>query len=176
MTSKPTFIGGSIKEWEAREEEFRRNTLFINLMEGKTVPSISDEDAQRVLARLDAAPGDNKAVRQRLESQLEESKKRTLPKRTADTMSEAIALSSPSGGMSKRAREQANKRLSVSLFGERGLQRPQTPQPDESVVLKRQAVQLRELADRGMSPRKNRAAASKLEARIKTTQRGLDRA
>ena len=40
-----------------------------------------------------------------------------LPKRDADTMSEAIALSSPSGRMSKRARTQANKRLALMLFG-----------------------------------------------------------
>ncbi len=40
-----------------------------------------------------------------------------LPKRNADTMSEAIAFSSPSGRMSKRARTQANKRLALMLFG-----------------------------------------------------------
>ncbi len=91
-------------------------------------------------------------------------------------MSEAIALSSPSGKMSKTARERANKRLSKSLFGEEGLQRPQTPQPSEELVLRRQAVQLRDLADRGMSPRKNRAAATKLEERASTlSQRQLDR-
>lgn len=70
LGSKATFIGGSIKEREAREEKFRRDTLFTNLMTGQTVPSISDADARFVLARLDAAPGNNKAVRDRLEKQL----------------------------------------------------------------------------------------------------------
>ncbi len=44
-----------------------------------------------------------------------------LPKRTANTMSEAIALASPSGKMSKRARQAAEKRLSEALFGPNGL-------------------------------------------------------
>ncbi len=99
-----------------------------------------------------------------------------LPTRTADTMSEAIALSSPSGRMSKAARTRAEKRLAKSLFGEGGLQRGEVPQPSEELVLRRQAIQLRGLADRGMSPKKNRAAASKLEDRASTlSQRQLDR-
>lgn len=32
-----SFIGGSIKEREAREEQFRKDTLFANLMTGQTV-------------------------------------------------------------------------------------------------------------------------------------------
>ena len=101
---------------------------------------------------------------------------RKLPARTADTMSEAIAISSPSGSMSKASRERANKRLSKALFGEGGLQRSEAPQPSEELVLRRQAIQLRDLADRGMSPRKNRAAATKLEDRAQTlSQRSLDR-
>lgn len=44
-----------------------------------------------------------------------------LPPRMADTMSDAIAMSSPNGRMSKRARKVAEKKLSTSLFGEDGL-------------------------------------------------------
>ena len=36
---------------------------------------------------------------------------------SADTMTDAIALSSPSGRMSKRARKAAEQRLCVALFG-----------------------------------------------------------
>lgn len=43
-----------------------------------------------------------------------------LPPRTADTMSEAIAMSSPSGRMSRRAYAQASRRLAESLFGSKG--------------------------------------------------------
>lgn len=46
----------------------------------------------------------------------------TLPPRTMDTMSEAIALSSPSGRMSKRAKIAAQNRLAEKLFGPGGLQ------------------------------------------------------
>lgn len=38
------------------------------------------------------------------------------PRRSADSMSEAIALSSPSGRMSKRARKAAEERLSKMLW------------------------------------------------------------
>lgn len=43
---------------------------------------------------------------------------RPLPPRNADTMSEAISLDSPSGRMSKRARNAANKRHHRALFGD----------------------------------------------------------
>lgn len=78
-----------------------------------------------------------------------------IPPRTADTMSEAIALSSPSGRMSKRARTAAQKRLSMALFGPGGLQPPAglPPQPTKHECLLREAAQLRELASRGMRPR-----------------------
>ncbi len=101
---------------------------------------------------------------------------RKLPARTADTMSEAIAISSPSGRMSKAARIRAEKRLSESLFGKGGLQREETPQPSEELVLRRQAARLRDLADRGMSTKKFRKEAIKLEDRAQTlSQRSLDR-
>lgn len=44
-----------------------------------------------------------------------------LPKRTADTMSDAIAMGSPSGRTSKRAKTAAARRLEEALFGPGGL-------------------------------------------------------
>jgi len=86
-----------------------------------------------------------------------------LPERTLDTLSEAIGLSSPSGRMSKKAKEKANKRLCVALFGEKGLELPKTKQPSEKERLLRQAKQLRELAERGMKPRAYKKKAEELE-------------
>lgn len=87
-----------------------------------------------------------------------------LPKRTADTMSDAIALSSPSGRMSKRAREAALRRLHDALFGPDGLKGEPTPQPTEAESLRAHAKRLRELAARGMSVRKFTKAAAQAEA------------
>src|SRR6185437_2647944 len=55
-------------------------------------------------------------------------KRGELPPRTADTMSDAIALSSPSGRMSERARNAATERLGKQLFGEKGLAAPKGPE------------------------------------------------
>jgi hypothetical protein len=86
------------------------------------------------------------------------------PPRTADTMSDAIALSSPSGKMSKRARRTAEEKLSVALFGPGGLQREPPPQPDERTKLLRQAAILRDLANRGMRTKSYTRKAEELEA------------
>lgn len=86
--------------------------------------------------------------------------------RDLDTMSEAIALSSPSGRMSKRARAAADRRLSLALFGPSGLQCEPTPQPTEREKLLAQAARLRELADRGMKPRAYRKEAERLEKAV----------
>lgn len=75
-----------------------------------------------------------------------------LPSRTPDTMSFAIALSSPNGRMSKRARNAAQARLGEMLFGD--YQPPRLPpQPSERERLLREAKQCRDLAARGMRPR-----------------------
>ena len=87
-----------------------------------------------------------------------------LPKRTADTMSDAIALSSPSGRMSKRARKEAEKRLALSLFGPGGLHREQTHQPSQKHQDLQQADRLEELANRGMNTRKYLKEAARLRA------------
>jgi hypothetical protein len=87
----------------------------------------------------------------------------SLPPRTADTMSDAIALSSPSGRMSKRARAAAEERLSMALFGPGGLQRAPTPQPSPVERLLAQAARLRDLAERGMSRRRFTREAERLE-------------
>jgi hypothetical protein len=90
------------------------------------------------------------------------------PPRTADTMSDAIALSSPSGRMSKRARRQADARLSLALFGPKGLQREPTPQPSRQEQLLRRAAYLRDLAARGMSRRTFTREANRLEQEART--------
>lgn len=84
-------------------------------------------------------------------------------RRSADTMSEAIALSSPSGRMSARARRAAEKRLWQQLFPD-GLPARTTPQPTAREQLLHQAQDLRELANRGMKPRAYRKRAAELEA------------
>lgn len=88
-----------------------------------------------------------------------------LPARTADTMSDAIALSSPNGRMSKRAKIDAQKRLSRALFGDYV---PPTlpPQPSEIEKLQREAAQCRDLASRGMRPRAFIKQAEWCEQRI----------
>lgn len=78
-------------------------------------------------------------------------------------MVDAIALSSPSGRMSKRARAAAIERLRVKLFGQQGLKRVECSQPDEKSRLLRDAAQLRELAARGMKPRAYVRHAEELE-------------
>jgi hypothetical protein len=77
-------------------------------------------------------------------------------------MSEAIALSSPCGRMSKRAREAAMNRLGAALFG--GYKRELPPQPSERERLLRQAKNLREIAARGMSVKRFTKQAEALEA------------
>ncbi len=91
-----------------------------------------------------------------------------MVKRTLDTMSDAIALSSPSGKMSKQARKEADKRLSMALFGPEGLKAPScAPEPEKDKLL-RQAAELRSLAARGMHPRKYLKEAKRLEALAET--------
>lgn len=81
-----------------------------------------------------------------------------------DPMVEAIAQSSPSGSMSKRARKAAQERLKRELFGN-GLERTLPKQPDGVEILRRRAAELRDLAERGMKPRAYRKAADALELR-----------
>jgi hypothetical protein len=94
-----------------------------------------------------------------------------LPPRTADTMSDAIALSSPSGRMSKRARAAASRRIAVALFGPGGGTRADimgtTPQPSAREQLLQHAARLRDLAARGMSVRRFTREAAAAEARAR---------
>lgn len=85
------------------------------------------------------------------------------PERTLDTMSDAIALSSPSGKMSKRARRAAEERLRESLFGDGSCFKVQPKREKETDALLRRAKELRELAARGMSKRKFIKLANTLE-------------
>jgi hypothetical protein len=86
-----------------------------------------------------------------------------LPKRTSDTMADAISMSSPNGRVSKSAKQRALKALSAKLFGPEGLQ-PEAIKEDPSLALYRAAARLRQLAASGMSPRKHLREAEKLEA------------
>ena len=94
------------------------------------------------------------------------------PERTPDTMSMAIEMTSPSGSISKRALKAAQKRLSLALWGEEGLQAPTCPQPTEYERLMREATNLRDLASRGMHPRSFVKQANELEARALKTKSG----
>jgi hypothetical protein len=75
------------------------------------------------------------------------------------------SLLSPSGKVSSRARQAALRRAVVDIFGPEGLQPASVSQPSERETLVRQARELRDLAARGMSPRKCRKQAALLEAR-----------
>ncbi len=71
---------------------------------------------------------------------------------------------SPSGHVSKRTREARRKHNWQRLLdADIGPKPP--PQPTEAEALRKQAAQLRELADRGMSPTKHRRQAARLEDR-----------
>lgn len=83
-------------------------------------------------------------------------------------MGEAIALSSPSGKMSKRARKAANQRLFVALFGDGGCLKPQPLATSRKDILLRRAKELRELAARGMHVRSYPKEAARLEAEAAT--------
>lgn len=89
------------------------------------------------------------------------------PQRTPFSTGDAIALSSPSGRMSKRARRAAEKRLELALFGPGGLREAIRPRPLSATppaeLMRRQAKRLRDLAARGMSVRKFTKEADRLE-------------
>lgn len=90
-----------------------------------------------------------------------------LPARTANTMSDAISMSSPNGRFSKRSKKSAEERLCMALFGtpEITLQmlKGESPQHSEKVSLLRHAATLRDLASRGMSTKKYNREAERLE-------------
>ena len=79
-------------------------------------------------------------------------------------MSPAIdhGILSPSGNVSKRAERAAKERMRRELFGD-GLEYPSCPQESKRDSLLRRAKELRELAARGMSPRKYAREAERLE-------------
>ena len=80
---------------------------------------------------------------------------------------DALALASPSGRISKRALKSAQDRIAQQLFGDLGpggLKGEGPPQPTERERLLSQAARLRELAALGMSVRKFTKEATRLEA------------
>lgn len=79
-----------------------------------------------------------------------------------DTFVDIIALTSPSGRMSKRALKAAQARLGKELFPD-SLASPSCPQSSNAEYLLRQAAELRSLAARGMKPRSYLRKAEALE-------------
>ena len=75
---------------------------------------------------------------------------------------DAIALASPSGKMSKRSLKAAQERVRRALFGN-GLKPIPTPQPSLEDTYLRQAAELRLLASKGMKPRAHLKEARRLE-------------
>jgi|GEM_PF-2174233 len=73
------------------------------------------------------------------------------------------SILSPSGRVSKRAREAAQERARREFFGD-GLAFPTQEQPPEAERLLLRAAELRVLADGGMKPRAYRRKAKELEA------------
>jgi hypothetical protein len=86
---------------------------------------------------------------------------------------DAIALSSPSGRMSKRAREAALARIRQQLFAGVDITGGPTPQPSEAERLRRHADRLDDLANRGMSARKYRREAAAARERAAELEAGL---
>ena len=87
-----------------------------------------------------------------------------MKKEYADGLSVDHGLLSPSGHMSKRARKRAQERTGRELFGD--LSFPATPEqgPRERILqLRSRAAYLRDLAGRGMHPRKWPKEAARLE-------------
>lgn len=134
-------------------------------------------DALRRVMAMNAAPGSmigskyKEALHPRLHgkwrakslAQTEGVTSPALPEKSLDTLSEVIALTSPSGSMSKRSREAASERLRVSLFGQHGLAHPTAPQPEEKERLLKQAAELRGYAERGLRPKAHIKRAEELE-------------
>ena len=83
------------------------------------------------------------------------------------------SLLSPSGHMSKRAREAALEREARRIFEGVNLQ-PRTPQPTEASRLRHYAAELRALADRGMNTRKYRRLADGAEQQAITLENGAE--
>ena len=74
------------------------------------------------------------------------------------------SILSPSGRCSKRARKAALDREASRLFPPGFCTKGDPVEAPRSAVLRRQAATLRELAARGMCPRKYAAEAQRLEA------------
>lgn len=99
-------------------------------------------------------------------------------KRNADTMSDAIAISSPNGHMSKRAKADALKRLSEKLWPG-GCTREDIlgkgpAQPTEAESLRRHAANLRDLANRGMSTKRFLKEADRAERQAELLDKETD--
>lgn len=85
-------------------------------------------------------------------------------------MSDAIAMSSPNGRMSKRARKAAEQRLSLALFGPnydlRGTRPEQTTEQKVERLLQR-AKEMRGFVAYGWKPRVHLKEAIRLEVEAK---------
>lgn len=80
------------------------------------------------------------------------------------------SLLSPCGKMSKRALDAAKKRAELDIFGPEGAAaffegiRIKTAQPADKEYLLRKAAEFRDLASRGIGPRKHMREAVRLES------------
>jgi hypothetical protein len=92
-----------------------------------------------------------------------------MMKRSPNTMSDAIAMSSPNGRMSRRAQADAQTRLSAALFppGWNALSDEEQVAADAKTMAEKKqgmlnyAAFLRGLADKGMKPRAYRREAER---------------
>ena len=97
-----------------------------------------------------------------------------LPDRSLDTLSEAIAISSPNGHMSKRSRNAALKRLGAALFGDYVPVSKVPNDAERAQHLRNQAADLRRMADGGMRPRAFRKQAELYELQAAFIQAPYD--
>jgi hypothetical protein len=86
--------------------------------------------------------------------------------RSWDTMSEAIALSSPSGSMSKRARKAAEQRLLKMLHESMPPPTPRDPRPGKISQLESRILILKGFVERGYRPRVHAKELAKAEAEL----------
>ena len=87
---------------------------------------------------------------------------------SGDSMIDAIAISSPSGKMSKRARKAADRRWADKVFTPdvRAAMKPKVTQPTEVEILCRNIGQIEDLLTRGMSPKGYKKALSTWRTRL----------
>jgi hypothetical protein len=85
-----------------------------------------------------------------------------LPKRNADTMSDAIALTSPDGKISETAKNRATKRLGNALFGNYTPEIRHAPETAHKLRELRHACRMMDMANRYPRSRKYKKEAERI--------------